>query len=251
MRAIALCASSAGVTSPSATRSRSATASSHPRSSAGTRGAYANLPQHLVQPETFSRGLMIRRSAATRRLRSRVNPNGAAGRIPWCDNPFRVAGVRRWPASWTRRWRRWRHLVPAQSTGSVPCVAADALVLRWARTAQIVGVVMGGRKPPAAMTSRSRYPPPAPIQSASAPTAHRRRRTGPVSRLPCRPPRSNFLACCSSCDLHRSPKPGQNRAPNPCARCAPLSPGHRRNGGQGSTDMVRLLRPLPQSRAFR
>jgi hypothetical protein len=50
MRAIALSASSAGVTSPSATRSRSATASSHPRSSAGTGGAYAISHAHLVQP---------------------------------------------------------------------------------------------------------------------------------------------------------------------------------------------------------
>ncbi len=41
MRAIALSASSAGVTSPSATRSRRATASSHPRSLADTGGAYA------------------------------------------------------------------------------------------------------------------------------------------------------------------------------------------------------------------
>ena len=50
MRAIALSASSTGVTSPSATRSRSATASSHPRSSAGTGGAYAVSHEHLVQP---------------------------------------------------------------------------------------------------------------------------------------------------------------------------------------------------------
>ena len=102
--------------------------------------------------------------------------------------------------------------------GWVRTVPADALVLRCARTAQIVGVVMGGRKPPAAMASRSRYPPPAPIQSAAAPTAHRRRRTGPVSRLPCRTPRSNFLACCSSCDLHRSPQAGSKPGAKPvCA----------------------------------
>ena len=49
MRVIALSASSAGVTSPSATRSRRATASSHPRSLADTGGAYAIQHEHLVQ----------------------------------------------------------------------------------------------------------------------------------------------------------------------------------------------------------
>src|SRR6476620_1705484 len=49
MRAIAPSATSAGVTSPAATRSRSATASSHPRSSADTRGAYAISQQRLVR----------------------------------------------------------------------------------------------------------------------------------------------------------------------------------------------------------
>ena len=86
MRAIALSASSAGVTSPSATRSRSATASSHPRSLAGTAAAYAIQHEHRIQPgdvqrrvfdeATFSRG-------STSFRRGDVQRAATCAWIPW------------------------------------------------------------------------------------------------------------------------------------------------------------------------
>src|SRR6476661_681179 len=67
MRAIALSASSAGVISPSATRSRRATASSQPRSSAGTRGAYAISPHASFDRAALSGAQLVRLGDVQRR----------------------------------------------------------------------------------------------------------------------------------------------------------------------------------------